>query len=598
MITTLFSWIVIFYTLFSLGDCFIFLYNKLCKNDEKYNLLDSFLLGICFVCILLPITSFWLPSNHIILFTYIIIGTIHWIFNPKRLKTHINSIKNFITTTTNLQKGLIIIPIISVLVYVYIFEHHYDAEYYHYQQIRWNEEYPIIPGLANLEDRFGFNSNYLLISSIFTFRFLFGDIEAVYVHQSLFYTILLIWIITKIYSSNYNIKYIIALFLTLLVIYLYGYMLSSSSTDIFPMLLIFFYAIKSTENPKWIYEQPLLASLLPITLTTFKLSTAPFCLISLIILFHLIKQRKYKKFYCIIILSTLTISLWCIRNSIISGYLIYPLYQVDLFSFDWKVPKTTAIIHSTHISHWGKKMFSNSLKTFSDFVMGIIQINDWKEIIKFLSLLLIIISTIFIAHKTFTKKANKNLLLLYSISMICLLIGLISAPDFRFIYGYILAIILLTSAIFLQDKSTTYKYGTSTIIGVLFCICIVSANKFNIASKRIGSTFNKPIDFIALYHHRSPKNIGKFEEYKMDSITIFLSAIKGDNRTYDLLPATASGGIPFEPSSGGLKIQNIKTIEARGTKLQDGFRTKKEFIDIIENNRDKYIEEYYIKVDR
>lgn len=598
MITIAFSWIIIFYTLFSLGDCFIYLYNKVCKNEEYYNILDSFILGICFVCIILPFSSFWLPANHYILFLYIIIGTLHWILNNKRLHYYLCSLKEFFLETNILQKFLIITPIVTILVYTYIFEHHYDAEYYHYQQIRWNEEYAVVPGLGNLEDRFGFNSNYLLISALFTFRFLFGDMEAIYVLQALFYTLLLIWIIIKIYSTNYDFKYIISLLLSFVIILIYGYMLSSSSTDIFPMLFILFYAIKTIENPKWIYEQPLLACILPVTMVTFKLSTAPFCIICLIVLFYLIKQKKRQKLYTIITLGTLTIIFWCIRNIIISGYLVYPIHQIDLFNFDWKVPKTVAFIHSTHIQHWGKKMFNLDMGIFFNSIIGATSIKDWTSFVKFVSLLLVIISPFFIVYKTIKKKINRDLLYLYSACTLCLIIGFLSAPDFRFIYGYILAIILLSCTIIIGKKVFSPRLGKYSTIFILLCLGAVSIHKFNIATKRIGATFKKPIDFIALYHHRSPKNIGSFDEYQIGDITIYLSATKGDNRTYDLLPATAYGGIPFEPSSGGLKIQNIKTIEPRGKDIQDGFRTKSEFIDIFESDIERFIKEYYIKVDK
>src|SRR5215471_978333 len=42
----------------------------------------------------------------------------------------------------------------------------YDAGLYHLSAIRWISSYPIIPGLANLHDRLGFNSSYFLFQSM------------------------------------------------------------------------------------------------------------------------------------------------------------------------------------------------------------------------------------------------------------------------------------------------------------------------------------------------------------------------------------------------------------------------------------------------
>lgn len=76
----------------------------------------------------------------------------------------------------------------------------------------------------------------------------------------------------------------------------------------------------------------------------------------------------------------------------------------------------------------------------------------------------------------------------------------------------------------------------------------------------------------------------------MGSITIFLTE-KEYGRTFDQLPATNPTGLPFT-SFDGNKIQSIKTIENRGNSLQDGFRTKENYIDTLNLNSEKYKKEY------
>lgn len=594
MITTLISWIIIFYTLFSLGDCFINLYNKICRNNEKYNLLDTFLLGICVICILLPISSFWLPSNHIILFTYIIIGTIHWIFNFTRLKNHINSIKQFLLSTNITQKIFILIPILSILVYVYIFDHHYDAEYYQYQNIRWNEEYAIIPGLGNFEDRFGFNSNYLLVSAIFTFRFLFGTTEAIYSLQSLTYICILCWITISFIKDGYNIFHIILLAISYLIIPLMGYSLASSSTDIMPLLFIFYYISKSTINIKWLKAQPLLALLLPITLITFKLSTAVFCLVCLSPFIFLIKKKKYKELSFILSSGFLIVVLWCIRNIIISGYLVYPLYNLDFFNYDWKIPNGTAFIQKIYINNFAERIFFYDLLKAQKFINGNI---DKNTIISFFNIIfysIILISPAIIIYKKKRLKIDKARLYIYLFILFCIIFNFATAPDLRFSYGYILGLFSFLAFIF--SKSTKYAKTSKTKVilsSIVLCLFICSATyKFINAGKRIGMKFENIIDFASLYHHRNAKNLNTFEEYQMGEYTVYTTKERSDNRTFDILLATDPNGIPFENFSG-LKIQDIRTIELRGKKLQEGFRTKPEYIDIINNNAEKYKSEYY-----
>ncbi len=586
MITTLFAWTVMFLVIFSIGDIFVSLYNRICRNKESYNLLDTFILGICFISILLPFSSLWFPSNEYVLFAYILVSVIYWYINIKRLLQYISKIKDTIRSFNLKEKVLIIVPVIAVLIYVYIFDHHYDAEYYHYQQIRWNEEFSIVPGLGNLEDRFAFNSNYLLLSAIFTFRFLFGNHEAVYLLQSLFYTLLFTWGLIKLFSSRYDLNYLILVIFLLLLIYIYGFMLGSSATDIFPILFVLYYAIKTAETPRWIHQYPLLACLLPVVLVTFKLSTAPFCIISLIVMINLIKEQKHRTLYFIIILSFLTILFWCIRNIIISGYLVYPVYQIDLFSFDWKMPVGTVEKQSRHISEWGNRIFRTDLNTFQNFISG----KDFSTtalncFINFTLLFSVIFSAFIITYKAIRKKINPSLFSVYLITLLCLIFSLSTAPDFRFNYGYILGSLLLSINILTESRVVQFpRCGKFVLIFILCCLCIVSTYKFITASKRIGMKFETMIDFVALYHHRSSKNIGNFQEYKMGNQTIYVTVDESDSRSFDLLPAVSKGGFPFSRS---FKLQDIRTIEMRGNTLQEGFRTKEKYLEILNSEQNK-----------
>ena len=47
-----------------------------------------------------------------------------------------------------------------------------DTGIYHAQAIRWIESYPAIPGLANIHQRLGYNSSWIMVNAIFSFSFL------------------------------------------------------------------------------------------------------------------------------------------------------------------------------------------------------------------------------------------------------------------------------------------------------------------------------------------------------------------------------------------------------------------------------------------
>ena len=100
----------------------------------------------------------------------------------------------------------------------------------------------------------------------------------------------------------------------------------------------------------------------------------------------------------------------------------------------------------------------------------------------------------------------------------------------------------------------------------------------------------KTIIYHPLPHPRNYETERKFDTYKMGPLDIFITVDKND-RTFDRLPATNPTGLPFTPFDGN-KIQSIKTVENRGNFLQDGFRTKKEYIELLDGNSQKYIQEH------
>ncbi|MDR1091208.1 MAG: hypothetical protein LBL79_09050 [Prevotella sp.] len=593
MIAVLFSWAVIFFTLFSLGDIFIRFYNIICKERESYNIPDTFILGICFLSILLPITSLWLPSNHYILLACIIAVIIYWIKNRVRLKEFAGSVKNTLKSFTFLQKVLMGLAVLAVLLHMLFTDLFFDAGFYHLQNIRWNEEYPVVPGLANFEDRYGFNSNYLLLSAIFTFRFIFG--ETGYMLQTTLYVVILCWAMANLFRSGYDFRYIIILLLLLFVLTSGGYMLANTSTDIIPLLCIFYYIVKTVLRPDWLARQPLMAFLLPITLVAFKVSTALFCLISLAILVSLIKQKNRRVILFLLSASALTIVLWCVRNVIISGYLVYPIYSIDLFNVDWKVPEGTAFLQKAHIYNWAKYVFN------VDYIYRITKVGFFENplfffnsITNFALFLFITVSPVFVIRKMLKNKdaakADKTVYSVYLLSLLCIIFGMISAPDFRFVNGYIFGCTFLLITIMTSHRKPVRQAGKYITAGIVSCMLILAvwwdvSKAVNYRVKPNGENLKSLMMFPV-----HPVYDLRIEEYSMGSFSIFLK-VGDDPRGFGLMPVANREGIPFDHYEGD-KIQSVYTIEARGRRIQDGFRTKPEYIDIINKNTQRYIEEY------
>lgn len=602
MLAVVISWIVISFVLISFGDMLVHLYSKLCKKNERYSILDTFILGMCFTLIPLSLSSFWLPSNHYILFAYIALSIIYWFFNKNRFNKISKLLKENISSLTTVQKALFAVSILSVMAYVLWSGSFYDAAYYHYQNIRWNEEYPVIPGLGNIEDRFAFNSNYLLLSAVFSFRFLFG--EPVYMLQSLLFTLILCWAMKGVFKSNYNIVNLILLFLCLLLFIVNGEGLSDSSTDIIPNLTIFYLLTRIVLHPDAYKKQSLLWVVLPATLITFKLSTFIFCGVSLFALIYLARKREIKTIGFLFSVSSFIVILWFIRNIIVSGYLVYPVYQIDLFSFDWKMPLGSTMLENVHITEWA--IYISKMNRY--------KLQNLPFLIPVLSCLFVALSPAVILYSIRKKKKiHSSLYLYYLLSLLNGIVWYLSARDYRFINGCALGTTFLVLYIILSfgglEKKNFMKAGYFISISITICFVVIAVQRNQDSYKTYKTHTENHIQTTGSEKGHCPQNIlllpyptfylkaetrehyiQNAEVYKMGNIEFYLTERDGAE-TFDILCCTSNKGLPFNPFNGG-KIQSIRTIELRGKRIEDGFRTQKEYINVMNNNFPAYKQKY------
>ena len=580
MIIVLLTWLSIFFIFFSFGDFLVFFYNKISKRNESYGVTNTFILGMCFTLIPLSITSLWLPSNHYIMFSYIVLGVVYWIVRKQHLKALLHDFRKEWSIYSSFQRFLFAIMFLSFSILVLYQQAVADACFYHYQLTNWNESYRTVPGIANIESRMGFNSAYSLLSAIFTFRFITG--EQSFLLQSLLALLICFSIIRHIISSKYDIRYIIALFLYFLLCFYNLLFLTNSSTDIVPTLCVFYIVTCIAIKPNLLKRNYLLLFFVPICLITFKFSTLPFSLLSLFILYSLYKQRNFRSLNFCICISVIVILFWCIRNVLITGYLIYPIYQIDLFSFDWKVPLYVAKEESRWIGEYPKIALVADYLFLKYFIStGGVFYYKSRFIIVFSTYSLVLFSSLspFIVGIAYLKKkkVSTNLYMIFFILAIYITFGLISAPDFRFIAGAIYAMVVL-EFIFIFKIIRKQNYYTQNLwrhvytlaVFLLFIISVKSVYNGYFDVRSTGIENRRPYYSILYTPYSSAAMFAQnteFGTYKMcDSISIYMAK---DNPffTYDKLPATG------EVTENG-KWQPIETVEARGDKLENGFRPK------------------------
>ncbi len=285
---------------------------------------------------------------------------------------------NFFLIRRRLSSGGVVFIYLAVfLIMAYGTSHgimHYDSDLYHAQAIRWLEEYGVVKGLGNLHVRFAYNSAAFPLSAMYSLKFLGGQSYHV---MSGFFALLLAWQCVDIKNAARRGHLVISDFARLAAIYylftIFDEMVSPAS-DYFLSTLVFYVIINLLDmyvRHERSYVPYILLALLGIYAITIKLSAAPMILLAAIPIVKLFRGRtkeKMRAFFIAVLLSLLIAVPFLVRNVIISGWLLYPVTFLDLFGFDWKIPKGVAAFDSLEIRTFGRGY--NDVASYGDVRFG------------------------------------------------------------------------------------------------------------------------------------------------------------------------------------------------------------------------------------
>jgi hypothetical protein len=585
MLAIIVSWISISIVFLSFGDFFVFLYNKLSKQNERYGLTDTFLLGMCFTLIPLSILSFWFPSNQYILLSYLLLSIIYWALRKEHFGNILEQYQQRLQRFKTLQLIAFIIPVLAIMIAILWQVGVFDSLFYHQQNIRWNEEFAIVPGLGNMEHRFAFNSNYLLLSAVFSFRFLFG--EAVYSLHVLVLVYVLCWILKEIFASGFEIKRLLLLIVFTGYIFTFGYSLASTSTDAIPNIVSFYLISRLLLYPDSIKEKLLFYVCIPIVLLTFKINILPLSLLSLVAIYYFFKAKQYKGITIALSTAAIIVVLWLIRNVIISGYLIFPFSGIDIFTVDWKIPKSIATEEIDFIKSCAIRIFDDILNqlTLSGFSIESIK----NRLISVVFIVPVIISPFVVGYSLIRKKYLNKIIYLAYISLILIFtVWYIGGPDPRFIGGALFVMFYFVIYLLLENKEEKHLKKAGILIVGLFVVLmaawpVVRTGKFmkmfNLSlahrenQRPVSDILLRPYPYRELLRSAGMYKDSFYEYHISKEVSVYISeSPEVPNGTYvcfdSPFPCTIS------TSGAGMKYVDITETEARGKSLQDGFRLK------------------------
>ncbi|MBD5528091.1 MAG: hypothetical protein HDR02_06710 [Lachnospiraceae bacterium] len=431
---------------------------------------------------------------------------------------------------------------------------HIDTDLYHAQNIRWIEEYGVVPGLGNLHERFAYNSSFFPLSALYSMKFLVG--KSLHTVSGFFAFLLSItalnitmsWKKRQISLSNYA-RVGAIYYLTTIVDEVV-----SPASDYPIMCIIFFIVIKwldSLEEEKESAPFSLLC-VMGVYALTLKLTAGLILLLLVKPAYSLIKKKRIKDIFLYLGMGIAVAVPWFVRTIVISGWLLYPFPKLDLFQVDWKMDAALIEVDAAQISAWGKALYNISLldtpitqwlpNWFRSTLSG-------TEKLLILGNVICILVFIGAAVWVFSKKKWKELdMLLVLGTLVCsYLFWQLSAPLMRYGYAYVLLLDFVT----IGWLFTRLNWKRLQNI-IYFVLIFYGFYKLFVMGKYIYGC-----RLVECYIWQADYGTYELESYEIDGVT-FYKPVVGALTGYDLFPAAPTQA----------------DIELRGDGLKDGFRRR------------------------
>lgn len=556
MITILCSWVLLFVVFLSFGEMTVHAWNRMTGMKGIYSTIDKFWIGLCSIGTLLLYISIFSPLNKWWLASILIISLVYWVWKIRTLSNLMRSCTQQWKKLSVVEKITLTLVFVVILIYSLSTPLIYDEGLYHLQSMQWSEQFKTVLGLGNLHGRLGFNSSFLLLSTVFNYtlpkELLFFSLN------SLCLLSLALWLTMLMAKSTGLARGIAPIALILLTaLFSLGPNISSTSTDLLPNILIIYLLIQWAIAKNSIHQQPLLFLLLPAFCITLKLSSAVIVLLSLIALYSLYSNKNKKGSLVGLAICLLVATPWIVRFILLTGYIIYPFPAIDIVDVDWKIPIEMVEYEKDIAYAWAR------VPQMDTYVVLSMSITEWLPLwfARLSSYNITIYILAFISPLLLIIWRAKGIMP-WLIGYIGIFFGLLTAPDFRFSYGFL--IVCATIPFILQSRQQKRPHlqpyvkvvTLAGLVGLVYIACSQISTYQQIESSRTWVSLMYRPQSIDLLQKKA--NIA-FEEYKLKNSTIFVP--HPTNQCFDQ-------AIPCAPYYNN-------NLEMRGSEIQDGFKIKK-----------------------
>jgi len=236
----------------------------------------------------------------------------------------------------------------------------FDAGLYHLQTLRWLKEYPAVPGLGNLHGRLAFNPSVFGPTVLYRYTTPGGPAYAL---PSYLFAILAVAAARAITTDRRPLDARATWappLLLFLLLWTFQVWLSCPTPDhsvTIPLVFAFLlYGHKGARGRgQDLDAHTVLVLLLTVWAVTIKLAALPALLLPAHSIWLSRRQLTMRWLALLAGGCALLVGPWLARNVVLSGYLIYPLPVLDVFSVDWKVPSWYAHMEQNLIINLGQR---------------------------------------------------------------------------------------------------------------------------------------------------------------------------------------------------------------------------------------------------
>lgn len=238
-------------------------------------------------------------------------------------------------------------------------EFHTDTSLYHAKMIALYEDYGLVTGMGNVQNHLAYNSAYLAFAAFFSLKWLTG--QSLHATTGFLEVFMCIYAFHGLRDFGRHSRHIADLMRVGILVYAFVILDRSMSpaTDYGAMLFSLFFITAWCDNLETdgdVCRYGLL-SVLAVFVLTLKFSAGLLVIAALYPAWRLAVEKRWREIFLFCACGLFLLLPFLFRNYRISGWLLYPFADLDLFQVLWKIPKEYVTMDSDVIKVWGRCLY-------------------------------------------------------------------------------------------------------------------------------------------------------------------------------------------------------------------------------------------------